>query len=105
MNKKGYFSLAPIMGMVILLMIGIIVVPVMIQGTKQQKIIDSLDKNCYRTEKEMYCKSIGMELGSIVVTPGGLFGGSAYNKEACVNEHSEKIINFKDINYERCITM
>ncbi len=65
--------------------------------------IAKLDKGCYQIEKAIYCQNIGMELGSIVVTPGGLFGGSPYNKDACVTENSEKIINLKDTNYERCL--
>ena len=69
----------------------------------EAKTIQSLDKGCYQLEKIRYCQIIGMELGSIVVTPGGIFGGSPYNKEACVSEHSEKIINYKDTNYEKCL--
>ena len=65
--------------------------------------IQKLDKACYQSEKAIYCQSIGMELGSVIVTPGGLFGGTPYNQDACVTENSEKIINYKDTNYKRCL--
>ncbi len=101
MNKKGLIG--NIVGIFFTLIVGVMMVIVIIPKIKEGRMIQSLDKDCYRTQKEIYCKSIGMELGSIVVTPGGVFGGSPYNKEACVSENSEKIINYKDINYERCL--
>ena len=101
MNKKGLIG--NIVEIFFTLIVGVMMVIVIIPEIKEGRMIQSLDKDCYRTQKEIYCKSIGMELGSIVVTPGGLFGGSPYNKEACVSENSEKIINYKDINYERCL--
>jgi len=65
----------------------------------QQSEIDSLDQACFIEEKIRYCNSIGMYLGSIVVTP---FLGSPYNKEACVSENSEKIIEYNDLNVDHC---
>ena len=85
------------------LMIVALVLTFAIPSIAEQLTINKLDKNCYQIEKAIYCQSIGMELGSIVVTPGGLFGGTPYNKEACVSKNSEKIISLKDINYEICL--
>ena len=79
-------------------MVGLMVMP---EITKEL-IIPGLDKTCYQSEKNIYCESMGMELDSIVVTPGGIFGGSPYNKEVCKSENSEKTINLKDLNWERC---
>lgn len=83
--------------------IGLIMFIIIVPEMKEAMMIDKLDKDCYQIEKTIYCQNIGMELGSIVVTPGGLFGGSPYNKEACVSENREKIIELEDINYERCL--
>ena len=85
--------------------IGVVVMVIAVLGPVIMGTLtmDKLDKACYQSEKVIYCQSIGMELGSIVVTPGGLFGGRPYNKDACVSENSEKIINYKDVNYERCL--
>lgn len=83
---------------VVVIMVGLIIIP----EITEQLTINKLDKGCYQTEKIRYCDSLGMELGSIVVTPGGLFGGSPYNKEACVSENSEKIIEFKELDWEKC---
>ena len=86
-------------------MIGFVSLIVLIVGSevREAQLEQSLDEVCYRLEKIKYCESLGMELGSIVVTPGGLFGGSPYNKEACTSEHSEKIIKLKDVNYAKCL--
>jgi len=82
--------------------IGLMMFVIIVPEVKEQIIIDKLDKTCYQLEKAIYCQSIGMELGSIVITPSGLFGGTPYNKEACVSENSEKIIELKDLNWKKC---
>jgi len=83
---------------VVIILVVSIVGPEIIEA---YRIADS-DKVCLELEKVRYCQIIGMELGSIVVTPGGLFGGSPYNKEACVSENSEKIIKFNELNWKKC---
>ncbi len=90
-----------IMGFVVLVFVGGMVF-IIGSEVREVQLEQSLDEVCYRLEKIRYCDSFGMELGSIVVTPGGLFGGSPYNKEACVSEHSEKIIKFRELNWEKC---
>ncbi len=86
-----------VVGSVVLLFFALIVPEV-----KEQMTIESLDETCFKLEKIKYCDSIGMEFGSIVVTPSGIFGGSPYNKEACVTKNSEKIIEFNDLNWKKC---
>ena len=85
--------------LIIIIIVGVLVVPIIIEDLT----ISKLDEGCYQTEKAIYCQNIGMELGTIVVTPGGIFGGRPYNTDACVSETSEKIIKLKDTNYERCL--
>jgi len=98
----GITDLMPfIMGFVAILFVGSIVFVVGSEVLEAQTIL-SLDELCFKLEKVRYCDSLGMELGSIVVTPGGLFGGKPYNQEACVTENSEKIIEFKELNWEKC---
>ncbi len=90
-----------ILGFVVLIFVGGMVF-IVDSEVREAQLEQSLDEVCYQLEKIRYCNSFGMELGSIVVTPGGLFGGSPYNKEACVSEHSEKIIKFRELDWEKC---
>ncbi len=90
-----------ILGFVVLIVI-VVVLSVAIPEIIEAYQIQSLDGTCYQSEKVRYCESIGMELGSIVITPAGLFGGTPYNKEACVSESSEKMIEFKELNWKKC---
>ena len=61
-----------------------------------------LDEVCFQREKARYCNAMGMELGSVIITPSGLFGGSPYNKDACVLGNSQMIIDIDDLDVKRC---
>lgn len=103
-DKKGQFEYILWLPVVIVILVVWGVLSIAIPDIRTAMILSKIDQGCIKLEKISFCDSMGMELGSTVITPSGLFGGPPYNKEVCVSRNNERLIHMlHDLDYKKCL--